>query len=108
MEKRLLFNGIDMHGAGIAIDQGIIFSPAILPDAAVPPPPLLHFATPGTELTLHGLIRPRPIKQSRAGPDKSLSQFLGEAGPDPARKREESESAEAALDKGATAKGPET
>jgi hypothetical protein len=53
MEERLLLDGVQVYGARIAINQGVILSLAVFPHAAFPPLPILHLALPGAELATH-------------------------------------------------------
>ncbi len=50
VKERLLFDGIDMHGGGVAIGQGDIFAALVFPDAAFPPVAVHDFALPGAEI----------------------------------------------------------
>jgi hypothetical protein len=77
MEERLFFYRIHVDGAGIAIDQGMINAPAILPDLTFPSPANPYLALAGTKGALNSALAQRDKIGGRFGPNKSLAQFLG-------------------------------
>ena len=50
VKERFFFNGIDMHGGGVAVGQGDIFAAPVFPDAAFAPVAVHDLALPGAEI----------------------------------------------------------
>ena len=46
VKERFLFDGIDMNGTGISVDQGIVFSILVFSNAAISTLSISHFTVP--------------------------------------------------------------
>ncbi len=77
MEKGLLLDGVDVHGTGIAVDQGIVLPVPIFSDTAIASLPTGGLAVPGAEFTAYTLIgKGRKIRREFWS-EKSLFDLLG-------------------------------
>lgn len=77
MIKGLFLNGIHVNGAGIAVDEAVIFAAAILPDPAESTFPLLHKAGAGTQFTADHTAIERCEKAGEFRPYKTSACDLG-------------------------------
>jgi hypothetical protein len=57
VEKRLLFNGVNVQGAGFSIDESIVSAAAILPDPAIASFLITQLAFPGAEQAVDFPVR---------------------------------------------------
>jgi hypothetical protein len=56
VEKRFFFDGVDMNGARISVDEGIIFSILVFPNAAISALAVCHFALAGAKFATDALF----------------------------------------------------
>jgi len=80
MEKRLLLHRVHVHGAGIAVHQAVILSPAVFPDPAKSPPSFGNDTLPRAELALNLSILQELEMRRKLLAEKTFFPLLGGSG----------------------------